>query len=530
MLTIIPAAGEGLRFHDFGRRYPKSILPNHGVPILVSNILVVLDQFPDSKIVVAIGHLGDKIRDTLEAFFPDLVESGQVTTQTIQQSSDFFGPASTIAQVALLHPAHDRILVVLGDVLVEPSARLEDNESYIAASPKPDWSRWCMVKEQNGFAAALFDKPEKQPPTELAITGIYFFEDGPRFYESIDALHTEQTSSVERQISEFLGPYFEKVRTRVRTDVSVTDFGTLSEYLQNRDLPIGRSFNAFDESQEGVVRKSCVSREYSRKIIDEFVWYQCVPDSIRPLLPAIYGTSFGVDGSLPEYSLERVYAPTLREHLLFFDSSEEFWQGAISTIFDVLQSFREAGPACSPRFLREYAAKFKERTEQHSVQKLVSPNALEQTLECYFENVDEVSSLVPDSLFHGDMTLSNIFYEPSLRRVKLIDPLGSLIGNVVYDLGKLVQCFVYGYDLVDSELYVSVEGKFKLYDDGLHPISDFFDCRLEAFYGMRIRNFVHLLAGMQFMALIPLHAHNPSNQKIYAALGQRAIEASSLLG
>lgn len=529
MLTIIPAAGEGVRFYDFGRRYPKAILPNRSTPILISNISAILRVFPESKIVVAVGHLGEKIQSTLEVFLPDLVESGQVGTQLIEQSSDFFGPASTIAQVAWSNLGHDQVLVVLGDVLIENALSLNFGASYIAASPKPDWSRWCMVGERDDFAADLFDKPNERPPTDLAVTGVYFFADGPQFYEALDGLGVEQTKSRERQISEFLSIYFENVPTKVRTDVSVTDFGTLNEYLRNRALPAGRSFNTFEESQEGIVRKSCTGAVHSRKIIDEFTWYQCVPDSIRPLLPAVYGTSFGLHGSLPEYSLERVYVPTLREHLLYFDSSEEFWRVAIDSLFDVVGLFRDAGPVCSPRFLMEYTNKFKERTSQRPVRDLVSEFVLEQTLECYHDNLGRVCSLVPDSLFHGDMTLSNIFFEPSLRRIKLIDPLGSLIGNVVYDLGKLVQCFSYGYDFVDSELYVSVGGQFRLYDDGLVRIADYFDSQLMNLFGVEVRNFVHLLAGMQFMALIPLHDHNPLNQKIYAELGRRALHASSLL-
>jgi thiamine kinase-like enzyme len=146
----------------------------------------------------------------------------------------------------------------------------------------------------------------------------------------------------------------------------------------------------------------------------------------------------------------------------------------------------------------------------------------------------ELSSVVPstcppDSIFHGDMTLSNIFYDERNGNIKLIDPSGPLIGNVLYDLAKLMSCFYYSYDFIDAEMYALLPSGSLFYNDGKQEVGLLFDNFLRSWIGEDHTNFVHYLSSLQFLNMIPLHSHNPINQLLFFEKHQIARSKSALV-
>jgi len=139
----------------------------------------------------------------------------------------------------------------------------------------------------------------------------------------------------------------------------------------------------------------------------------------------------------------------------------------------------------------------------------------------------QISHVPPDSLFHGDMCLSNIFFDSARSRVVLIDPMGPAVGNFLYDVAKLTQCFVYDYDFIDAELYSVSGDEVKLYKDGKDQISSDFEAFIIEWLGLELTQFVHFLTAVQFLNMIPLHSHNERNQEIFF---NRYLEARSRSG
>lgn len=62
---MIPAAGRGVRAYPYTQVLPKSLLEVDGTPLLQRNVELMRDQLGLRKIVIVVGHLGDKIREFL---------------------------------------------------------------------------------------------------------------------------------------------------------------------------------------------------------------------------------------------------------------------------------------------------------------------------------------------------------------------------------------------------------------------------------------------------------------------------------
>jgi dTDP-glucose pyrophosphorylase len=532
VLCVIPAAGLGIRFNDLGRRYPKAILPNEGLPILVSNIRRVLDTYPNSQVAVVVGHQSKKIVDCLESYLDAELMSQQIVIIETDPESIPSGPAISISEAVLRFPQHDAVLVVLGDILLSASASLTSKDSYISASVRPDWQRWCMVEGVEGIATKLIDKPNARPDTDLALSGTYFFSDAGELRQILNEMSEQPRDIGEYQISQFLGPYISRVTTRIRTDVGVTDFGTLGDFIQNRSVLQHRSFNRISEVSPNVIQKTCTQSDQSQKIMEEISWYLSLPPAVKAFCPNLISWSSGENSNekFPSYQLEKIQYPTLREYLLYLESGVGFWHLVIERLFELLEVFRVSSPPCSSQFFQSYETKFRSRIKGLPTHLSIPPHVVDGLMSVVVESESLISERFKDSLFHGDLTLSNIFCEPHSHRLKIIDPLGKLFGNVLYDIAKWAQCFCYGYDFVDMELYRNTPDSRTpiLYDDNLGAIAELFQSEIKNRLGVDISNFVHFLCGLQFIALIPLHSHSVNNQKIYFELGMRALRQSTI--
>lgn len=102
---------------------------------------------------------------------------------------------------------------------------------------------------------------------------------------------------------------------------------------------------------------------------------------------------------------------------------------------------------------------------------------------------------------HGDLCLSNIIIDDN--KMFLVDPRGIQLSSInaflipQYDLAKLSQCILGGYDFInhnlDTEFKVSLESEFK---DFLNMINKNF-------------KLVRLIEASHFLAMLPLHINTP---------------------
>jgi dTDP-glucose pyrophosphorylase len=432
MICLIPAAGSGVRFKELGRQYPKAILPYKGRPILVRNIEELRKIASIEEVVITVGHQANKIRDCLRTFLPDEVESGWIKFVEYSQINSLNGPGVSIAcalREATSQP--NDVLVVLGDLLVEGDLVPNDRGSFVAAQEVLEWQRWCMVRGESGIGLELFDKPSARPPTNLALSGVYRFNDGLEFSRLIEESLTAGPSSTgEVEISAFLGPYLRNVPTEIRMDLVIRDFGTLEEYLLNREVASSRDFNELSLPSPGTVRKRALDPGSSSKIVEEISWYRTMPSSLSTMFPRVLDSVVGSDqiGRSPEYTMERVFLPTLRELYLFLESDRNYWLDVFWVLRRSLEEFVSASGDLGTRFWSTLVSRTISRHAQ-----LPSRFRISGLIDELSNVIDRVKSIPPDSLFHGDMTLSNIFLDGARSRIVLIDPMGPPVGNILYD-------------------------------------------------------------------------------------------------
>lgn len=528
MIVLIPAAGSGVRFKELGRQYPKAILPYKERPILVRNIEMLLQSIPVKQILITTGHQSEKIEWCLNTFLRRPVREGLVKTCSYKEVDGKGGPAVSIFNAYQSSDFEaDDVLILLGDLLVEKLCDFRPHDSFVSVRPVSDWKRWCMVSSTHGLASELYDKPQTAPPTNLALTGVYRFSNGELFrhvlYESIKHVKPTQTNEIE--ISSFLRPYLQSEQVRIESEIELLDFGTLEDYLRNRGIRNSRNFNEVTTPSDTTVRKRAVSSNAAQKLVEEISWFRNLPHTLAHITPRMFDfstVSIG-DSSQPEYILERISHPTLRDYLLFLESDVTFWSEIFSLLRSLIDKFQGSSHQYGHTFWSSLAARTEIRRKQLPENLKVNYPPFE-----LLEVVDSIDNLPGDSFFHGDMTLSNILFDSGQNRIWLIDPMGPLIGNILYDVAKLMQCFVYNYDFIDAEIYAVEQSKIFLYSAGKETISESFESFVADWFGEDICRFVHYLVSLQFLNMIPLHSHNQVNQRMYLEQSLLARERSGL--
>jgi len=173
---LVLAAGEGSRLRPFTFSRPKHLIPLLGKPM----IRYAIDDLVKSgvrDIGVVVGYFGDLIRETLK----DGLELGARLSYITQEKR--LGIAHAI-HLAVTHGFIDKSFVVyLGDNILSSGIRkhlksfLErGSDVYILLSRVKDPSKFGVAILRNGSIERLVEKP-KEPVSDLAVVGVYFFRD-----------------------------------------------------------------------------------------------------------------------------------------------------------------------------------------------------------------------------------------------------------------------------------------------------------------------------------------------------------------
>ena len=166
MKAIIPVAGAGTKLRPHSYTQPKALIPLAGKTVLS----IIIDQLREADInefIFIVGYLGDKIRDYVEAKYPEL--QAHYVQQIDRQG---IGHAINLARGIV---NNDEVFVVLGDTICEYDVK------EVASSPdsmigvrKVDDPREFGVAEINehGYIDHVVEKPQI-PKSNMALVGIY---------------------------------------------------------------------------------------------------------------------------------------------------------------------------------------------------------------------------------------------------------------------------------------------------------------------------------------------------------------------
>ena len=177
--AIIPVAGEGTRLRPHTYSVPKVLMSVAGK----SMISHILDRLVDSgveDVVFIIGHMGAEVREFVKRNY-------DFNARFIEQPErKGLGHAVYLAKDAV---PPGPVLIVLGDTLFRADLGevLRSPVSLIAVKKTDDPRRFGIVKLDGKKVVGIVEKPA-DPPTDLAVIGIYYLTDSGALFDCLDEI------------------------------------------------------------------------------------------------------------------------------------------------------------------------------------------------------------------------------------------------------------------------------------------------------------------------------------------------------
>lgn len=190
MKAIIPVAGAGTKLRPHTYTQPKALIPLAGKTILS----IIIDQLRDAGItdfIFIIGYLGDKIRDYVEANYPDL--KTDFVTQNERQGT---GHAIELTKE---YVGDDEVFIVLGDTIAEYDlGEMLASPHSMLGIKKVDDPRNFGVAElgDDGRIARVVEKPAI-PKSNLALVGVYKIKETSILFECLHTVENLRSGSYE---------------------------------------------------------------------------------------------------------------------------------------------------------------------------------------------------------------------------------------------------------------------------------------------------------------------------------------------
>jgi glucose-1-phosphate thymidylyltransferase len=179
MRIIIPMAGLGTRLRPHTHTKPKPLLTVAGKAVL-DHVLDKLEGLDIEEVVFIVGHLGDQIRQHVEAHY------------------DF--PTSYVEQRELKGQAHalylarehlvGTVFIIFVDTIFEADLTFLEkvsSDGVIFVKEVEDPSRFGVVTVEDGYITGFVEKPDV-PVSNLAIVGLYFIRNSGLLLECMEAV------------------------------------------------------------------------------------------------------------------------------------------------------------------------------------------------------------------------------------------------------------------------------------------------------------------------------------------------------
>ncbi len=184
MKIIVPMAGMGKRLRPHTLTTAKPLLPIAGKPIvqrLVEDIVALSDQ-KVTEIAYVVGRFGEEVERHLIEVAEALGAKG-----TIHYQDKALGTAHAIlcAQSALTGP----VTVAFADTLFRADFKLDTSKDGVLWVQKIDDPRQfgVVVLNDKGIISEFKEKPQEFV-SDLAMIGIYYFNDGARLRDELQYL------------------------------------------------------------------------------------------------------------------------------------------------------------------------------------------------------------------------------------------------------------------------------------------------------------------------------------------------------
>lgn len=175
--AIIPIAGEGTRLRPHTYSRPKVLIDVAGKP-MISHILDRLVEAGILDVIFVVGHMGGEVKEFIEReydFNASYVE---------QPERKGLGHAIYLTRERV---AAGPVLIVLGDTLfrADLTGVIGGGVSRIAVMETDDPGRFGIVELDGDRVVRIVEKPS-DPPSNLAVIGIYYIANSAVLFECLD--------------------------------------------------------------------------------------------------------------------------------------------------------------------------------------------------------------------------------------------------------------------------------------------------------------------------------------------------------
>ncbi len=184
MRAIIPVAGMGTRLRPHTHTQPKVLMHVAGKPIL-AHILDELVAVGVDEVVLVVGYLGDMI----EAYARE--RYSRLRLHFVQQTEPQGNGHAVF--VAREHLDGAPVLILFGDTIIKGdlAALVRSTRTLAGVKEVEDPRRLGVVElSAEGRVRRLLEKPT-DPPTNLALVGVYFISDSRALRAALDRLVQE---------------------------------------------------------------------------------------------------------------------------------------------------------------------------------------------------------------------------------------------------------------------------------------------------------------------------------------------------
>ncbi|MCX7937555.1 MAG: sugar phosphate nucleotidyltransferase [Bacteroidota bacterium] len=187
MHAVIPVAGYGTRLRPHTYTIPKVLLNVAGKPIL-AHILDALIRHQIERVTIVIGHMGEQIQQYVRMHY------SQLTCDFVVQHEPLgLGHAIWCARTSF---GTEPVFIILGDTIFDAdlTALLQIPTSAIGIKAVDDPRRFGVVEVSGGMVVRLIEKPS-EPPSNLAIVGLYVIRNTPLLLECLEHLIMRHTTT-----------------------------------------------------------------------------------------------------------------------------------------------------------------------------------------------------------------------------------------------------------------------------------------------------------------------------------------------
>jgi len=226
--AIIPAAGVGERLRPLTLTQPKVLLPVAGKPI-IGHIYDRLQQAGITDVTVIINYLG--------ALVSDYSRQNYALNFSFVDQPERRGLGHAVGFG--LSELDEKVLIILGDVILDLdfAALVRSADNLIGVMPVADPRRYGVVELGDGHIRRLVEKPI-DPPSNLAIAGVYLIQHGNRLKSAIEnIIERNITTKQEYQLTDALQVLLERGEPFRPLDIThCYDCGTRETLLETNRL------------------------------------------------------------------------------------------------------------------------------------------------------------------------------------------------------------------------------------------------------------------------------------------------------